>query len=133
MKFYISSGFENTELVRHAAELLTEQGWTHTCDWTKFDVPSKTDSDSLQRIGEREYAGIKSADVVFVFMPRGRGTHIELGMAIALNKTIYLYHPDDSFFSCDEDTCAFYWLPQVCRLSGSLASAIAFVLQKSVL
>ena len=39
-------------------------------------------------------------------------------MALALQKEVYLCHGDDTYFRCDENTSAFYWLPLVHRLTG---------------
>ena len=78
------------------------------------------DLDTLRSIGERELEGVRRSDAVIVLTPRGRGTHAELGMALALGKRVYLCHDDDTFFKCDENTSAFYWLPQVNRIVGSL-------------
>ena len=111
MNFYISSRLGNIDQVRHVATHLKSNGWIQTCDWTNFDLSSEDNPDSLRSIGEREYDGVKAADIVIVITPQGRGTHIELGMAIALEKRVYIYHIDDSFFRCDDNTCAFYWLP----------------------
>ena len=68
---------------------------------------------------EKEYEGIRQSDVVIILTPQGRGTHIELGMAIALNKIIYLCHHDDTYFKCDKNTSTFYWLPQVNQFIGN--------------
>lgn len=131
MNFYISSRLSNIDQVRHVASLLKDNGWIHTCDWTSFD-PSSVDSlDSLRIIGEREYDGVKAADIVIVITPQGRGTHIELGMAIALGKRVYIYHIDDSYYKCDDNTCAFYWLPQVQQLTGEIDTVVEVILRES--
>lgn len=131
MNFYISSRLNNIDQVRHVANLLKGNGWTHTYDWTDFDLSSEDNPDSLRIIGERECDGVKAADIVIVITPQGRGTHIELGMAIALGKRVYIYHIDDSYFKCDDNTCAFYWLPQVKQLTGKIDTAIEVILRES--
>lgn len=132
MRFYISSRLGNREQVRYVADALKRSGWTHTCDWTAFDAPAEDCPDSLRGIGMQEYEGVRAADVVIVLTPQGRGTHIELGMAIALGKRVYIYHSDDAFFRCDDNTCAFYWLPQVRRLTGEVDAAIGVILRGSM-
>lgn len=129
MKFYIASRLNNVDQVRHVASLLKGNGWTHTYDWTDFDLPAD-DTNDLRVIGEREYAGVQAADVLIVLTPQGRGTHIEMGMAIALGKRVYIHHMDDTYFKCDEQTCAFYWLPQVRRLTGDIDAAVGVILRK---
>lgn len=130
MKFYISSRLNNIDMVRRVADRLSEGGWTQTCDWTRFDPPEGGPG-GLRTIGERELEGVRAADVLVVLTPQGRGTHVELGMAIALGKKVYIYHADDSYFWCDGDTCAFYWLPQVSRLTGDIEGAIEVILREA--
>lgn len=79
----------------------------------------------------RECEGVKAADIVIVITPQGRGTHIELGMAIALGKKVYIYHIDDSYFKCNDNTCAFYWLPQVKQLTGKIETVIEVILREN--
>lgn len=131
MNFYISSRLNNINQVRYMASRLKGNGWIQTCDWTNFDLSLEDSPDSLRIIGERECDGIKAADIVIVITPQGRGTHIELGMAIALGKRIYIYHIDDSYFKCDDNTCAFYWLPQVKQLTGKIDTVIEAILQEN--
>ena len=131
MNFYISSRLSNVDQVRHVASLLKRNGWTQTCDWTDFDFSAEDSSDTLQMIGERDYDGIQAADIVIVLTPQGRGTHIELGMAIALGKKVYIYHRDDFYFKCNDTTCAFYWLPQVKQVTGEIDSVITAVLREN--
>lgn len=50
-------------------------------------------------------------------------------MAIALNKIIYLCHEDDTYFKCDDNTSAFYWLPEVKHLIGNTESIAAQLLR----
>jgi len=119
MKFYIASLLNNYEQVQCLAKMLKAVGWIHTYDWTVQGPVKSTDSETLGAIGEKEFDGVKNADIVIVLTPQGRGTHTEFGMAIALNKKIYLCHIDDKYFKCDENTSSFYWLPQVRRIVGS--------------
>jgi len=79
-----------------------------------------------------EYNGVKEADVVIILSPQGRGTHTEFGIAIALNKRIYLCHGDNSFFCCDDSTSAFYWLPQVKQFVGSVDNIADMLLNKTI-
>lgn len=119
MKFYIASKLENYEQVRCLAQLLKDSGWKQTYDWTAHGSVKETDTETLRCTGEKEYNGVKQADIVIVLTPQGRGTHTELGMAIALDKTVYVCHEDDTYFKCDDNTSTFYWLPQVNHLIGN--------------
>lgn len=119
MKFYIASRLGNYEQVRYLAGLLKSSGWIHTYDWTIHNSIKESNIANLKLIGEKEYDGVKAADVIIVLTPQGRGAHTEFGMAIALNKKIYLCHIDDTYFKCDDNTSTFYWLPQVNQLIGT--------------
>lgn len=89
MKFYIASGFQNKHLVRFVSSQLKEVGWQHTYDWTKNE--RATNREQLQKIGEEEQEAIREADVFLLILEGGNGSHTELGMAIALEKKIYIY------------------------------------------
>ena len=64
------------------------------------------------------YEDAKDSDVVILLLPAGRGSHVELGMALAWNKKIYLCTSNGEDFSI-ENTVVFYELPQVVRLTGT--------------
>ena len=121
MKFYIASKLGNYEQVQRLARLLTLLGWEHTYDWTLLAGSIKEiDVETLQSIGQKECDGVKNADVVIVLTPQGKGTHVELGMAIAFNKIVYICHEDATYFLCGDSTCAFYWLSNVRHFVGSI-------------
>jgi len=120
MRFYIASKLENYEQVKSLARLLKLFGWEHTYDWTVRGSIKETNIETLKSVGQKEYDGVKNADIVIVLTPQGRGTHVELGMAIALNKVVYICHEDDKYFQCDDNTSAFYWLPNVKHFIGSI-------------
>ncbi len=123
MKFYIASKLDNYGQVRSLAAKLKAAGWVHTYDWTnewtQQGFVKETDKETLQSISEKEFEGVANADIVVVLTPRGRGTHTEFGMAIALDKTVFLCHSDDTFFKCDDNTSSFYFYPKVIRLIGN--------------
>jgi nucleoside 2-deoxyribosyltransferase len=120
MKFYIASKLENYEQVRNLASSLKLLGWEQTYDWTVHGPINEADIETLKSIGQKEYDGVKNADIVIVLTPQGRGTHVELGIAIAFNKIIYICHKDDSYFQCDDNTSTFYWLPNINHFVGSI-------------
>lgn len=131
MNFYIASKLENFEQVRSLAAKLKKAGWIHTYDWTVHGSVKETNPLTLKHIGQKEFDGVRQADVVIVLTPQGRGTHTELGMAIALNKTIYLCHTDDTYFHCNDQTSSFYWLPQVQQFIGTIEALTAVLLGNS--
>lgn len=120
MRFYIASKLANYKQVKSLASLLKMSGWEHTYDWTDHGSIKETDVETLKSIGQKEYDGVKNADVIIVLTPQGGGTHVELGMAIALHKVVYICHEDDKYFQCDHNTSPFYWLPNVNQFIGSI-------------
>lgn len=128
MKFYIASKLENYMQVRDLAGKLKAAGWEHTYDWTEQGPVKVTDRETVASIAKKEFEGVSDSDMVIVLTPQGRGTHTEFGMAIALNKTVFLCHSDHTYFKCDDNTSSFYFLPGVIRLIGDTEEIAAAVL-----
>ena len=68
----------------------------------------------------KELTGVVSADAVIVLWPGGRGTHVELGAALALGKRVFLMSEVLDHHRATKETCAFYHHPLV-TMSRSLA------------
>lgn len=117
MKFYIGSGMKNCELVNYYSKILEENGWKHTYNWAKNINGDETIEDLIE-YSKFEQQGIIDSDVVIILLPAGRGTHIELGMALALNKKVFLCSETKEEFSI-ENTVNFYQLPDIVRLVGT--------------
>ena len=118
MKFYIGSGMKNCELVNYYANLLKENGWEQTYDWVK-NVSDDVSLEDMIEYATLESQGIVDSDVVIILLPAGRGAHIELGMAMALNKRVILCSTTKEEFSI-ENTVNFYQLPSIVRLVGTV-------------
>ncbi len=127
MKFYVGSGMKNCELVNHYAKLLKENGWEQTYDWVK-NVSDDISRDDMIRYASLESQGIIDSDVVIILLPAGRGAHIELGMAMALNKEIFLCSVTDEEFNI-ENTVAFYELSKVTQLVGNADDNVKKILK----
>jgi nucleoside 2-deoxyribosyltransferase len=84
-KFYIASGLDNFGLVRQVAETLKAAGWTHTYDWTKHGSVAGLGEQAFVDCAKNEVEGVIAADVVIALLPGGRGTHVELGIALGLS------------------------------------------------
>ena len=117
MKFYIGSGMKNSRLVQYYAGILKKNGWQQMYDWT-VHVNQEVSARDICGYAEAEKQGIADSDAVILLLPAGRGSHVELGMALAWNKKIYLCTSNREDFSI-ENTVAFYELPQVVRLTGT--------------
>ncbi len=127
MKFYVGSGMKNCELVNYYAKLLKENGWEQTHDWVK-NVIDDISKDDMIKYASLESQGIVDADVVIMLLPGGRGAHIELGMAMALNKKIFLCSTTKEEFSI-ENTVAFYELPKITQLVGNADDNVKKILE----
>ncbi len=127
MRFYIGSGMKNCELVNYYANLLKENGWEQTYDWVK-NVSDDISRDDMIKYASLESQGIVNSDVVIILLPAGRGAHIELGMAMALNKEIFLCSVTNEEFNI-ENTVAFYELSKVTQLVGNADDNVKKILK----
>ena len=121
MKFYIASSLKNIENVRRVAESLKSRGFIQTYDWTthsNIDCISK-----LSKIGQEEVTGVLDADVVIVMFPAGKGSHVELGIAMGAKKKIYLYSSTHEINEIGT-TCTFYHVNEIEQIIGSLQDLI---------
>lgn len=107
MKFYIASGLDGAVRAKEIAACLVAAGHEHTYDWTVHGPVGSQGYARLREVAQAESVGVARADVVVAVLPGGRGTHVEIGMGIALGKVVLLFGaPED--FEESEKTCAFY-------------------------
>ncbi|PKH08702.1 group-specific protein [Planomicrobium sp. MB-3u-38] len=124
MKFYIASSFANKDKVREAASILRKAGYVHTFDWTANLRASSVED--LELYGTLEKKAVLEADFLIVLLPAGKGSHIELGIALGQGKTVYLLSESEELFDF-EVTSTFYYLPEVRILVGKLRDNIETV------
>ncbi|WP_282020038.1 group-specific protein [Planomicrobium okeanokoites] len=124
MKFYIASSFANKDKVREAASILRGAGHVQTFDWTVNLRASSVED--LELYGTLEKKAVLEADFLIVLLPAGKGSHIELGMALGQGKTVYLLSESEELFDF-EVTSTFYYLPEVRILVGKLRDNIETV------
>ncbi len=117
MRFYIGSGLKNYKLVQYYSKVLEENGWRHTYDWTR-DLGRDMTIENLIEYAKRERQGIADSDAAIFLLPAGRGTHIEVGLALGMNKKIFLCSAAKEEFSM-ENTVDFYELPNMVKLVGT--------------
>ena len=123
-KFYVASSFKNLETVRWVSEQLINREYIQTYDWTKNERASNIKD--LIEIGQQEKQGVMEADFIIVLLPSGKGSHIELGIALGQGKRIYLYSPNDEV-NHFETTTTFYHLSEVKKCSGTVEELIEVV------
>lgn len=115
-KFYIASSFQNIEDVRYVRDQLTAKGFQHTYDWTQNSRAANLEE--LQCIGNAEKEAVQLADFLVVLLLAGKGSHIEFGLALANEITIYLYSPNEDVYNMNF-TSTFYHLDNVNIIVGT--------------
>lgn len=112
MKFYIAGRFPQKDKVREVQDRVREKGHEITADWTSHD--DIKDFFQQKRLSE-EYAledveGVRECEVfVLIGNEEGRGSHLELGVALASNtEKIYV-------IGQQRDEFLFYFHPEVER------------------
>lgn len=113
LRFYIGTGWENRGLAREVAAKLQEAGWKLVYDWTRH-----TEADDLNKIAIAEVGAIKRADIVFILLPGDRGTHFELGAAVAIGKPVVLWAESADELWKDGRYCPYYDHPNIMHFAG---------------
>ncbi|MFK3936857.1 group-specific protein [Alkalihalobacillus sp. NPDC078783] len=125
--FYVGSSFRNIEQVRLVAQTLIKEGFVQSYDWTEWENVQFVEE--LISIGEQEKEAIIGSDFIIFILPLGKSSHVELGIALASQKPIYLYSQTDDAFTPGQ-TSSFYHLEGVDRFCGSLESYLINLLKK---
>lgn len=106
--YYVASSLDNIPDVRNAILSMTIAGFKNTYDWsTHGRVIDKSD---LSQIAQKEMFGVVEADFLILLMPAKLGSHVELGIALALNKPVFIIENNIEY-----EEKSFYNLPNVCR------------------
>lgn len=113
MKLYVASGLGNADNVKTAIALLKQAGHEITYDWTTHGPVFSKGRQACTDVARKELSGVEMANAVIVLLPGGRGTHVEMGVALALNKPCVIVSPDLAANEVGPDFCAFYALPNV--------------------
>lgn len=116
MNYYIASGLENFRRVGLAAQALSRH--TRTYDWTAHGDIRREGPERMRRVSSTELEAVVTAELVLVLLPGGKGTHTELGAALAVgqHKRIVLWSETGEEFRAGEgqthsSVCAFYFHP----------------------
>ncbi len=110
-KFYIASTLSNVENVAIIADKFLKTGWQWSFNWTPFS--SLGNLNSLKEISQNEVNGVLDCDLFLMLFPAQRGSHVELGIALAAGKPILLLAPDENALLRNGLTCSFYHHPKV--------------------
>ncbi|MFC4355024.1 nucleoside 2-deoxyribosyltransferase [Chryseomicrobium palamuruense] len=123
-KFYIASSLSNRKMVSQISSHLKNQGWHHTYDWTLNAQP--TTIEELRTIGKGEFEAVKASDIVIAVLPGGKGTHIEIGIAMASSIPVIIYSETPKVFEL-ENLSSFYLVEGVTCFTGNQDELLEFV------
>ena len=119
-KVYVGSSLHNAAQVREVYGLLKQHDIHITYDWTTHGQVHT--EEELRRYGIEECRGVYDCDVFLMLHPARLGTHVELGIALALNKKVVMV------CAADVEQKTFYYLPNVERHSN-VDEAVASVIR----
>lgn len=110
-KCYIATRLENHAKYGEVRNALKDIGIGITYDWTSHGPVWSSGAEKIREVAESEFRGVQDADFCIVILPGGRGTHCELGMALAFSKPIYILAETPEIQHMQDatpETCAFY-------------------------
>lgn len=129
LPYYLASGFDNAEVVDEIADHLNAAGCVQTYRWTQHH-PRNPDRPAAPpgAIAAAERNGVRMAAVLIVYLPGGKGTHAELGIAIEREMPVLLIGDADLLdvsavpdptndVHVSDCVVPFYHLPQVTRFA----------------
>jgi hypothetical protein len=111
MKFYLASSIENISNAAKVINYLTWKDWRITYDWTDHGPVER--AERMKQVSRCEIDGVAMADVFFLLLPGRRGSHVELGAALALRKPVVILSPFQDLLFQGELPFPFYWHPGV--------------------
>lgn len=123
MRYYIASSGERADDLHRVRDLLAVRGHELTYDPTAHEEPRG----SFGRLAEAAATiaqAVLDADVLIALLPGGRGTHVEIGMALAARRRVVLHAYDPAAFGLGLETCAFYHHPLAWSLTASFEQLV---------
>lgn len=120
MKVYLASSFLNKEAARSAMNMLEDNGFTITTDWTVHE--GLPELEVLKQEASEDLRGVKDADVFIMLWPGRMGSNAELGAALAYGKPCILVGGVNRFDSV-------YFNHDLVRLAGTVTDAIKLLRQ----
>lgn len=122
-KVYIATRLENARAHNDLRDALATLSVRTTYDWTTHGRV-KDSAVQMCYVATGEMRGIREADCVVALLPGGRGTHVEIGAALALRIPVVLFDPDGSLTNPGEETCAFYHHPGIVEVVAERDTSI---------
>jgi hypothetical protein len=116
MKYYIATSLSRMAAHNVVRDALSTLGHAISYDWTLHGNVKSISKERLREVAILDLDGISRADFVVVLLPGGKGTHVELGFAIASGKRVFLHTEDPAVFEVGPQTNAFYRHPDLIRV-----------------
>ncbi len=110
MQVYVAGRFHHQDHVTRVMDRVRDAGHQLTTDWTQHDPikPYKDNPETSRAYAKEDVNGAEEADVfILIANETGRGSHAELGVALATN-TEHIYVIGDK-----RHNCMFYYHPDV--------------------
>lgn len=125
MKFYIATGLQNAAVHNRLRDALTALGHELTYDWTVHGSLMQASDGRKIEVAQHEARGVLEADFVALLLPGGRGTHAELGMAIAAGIQTFVHVPEgQSELDATGKHCLFHYHPSAEFVRGDLLELV---------
>ncbi|MCG8434331.1 MAG: nucleoside 2-deoxyribosyltransferase [Gammaproteobacteria bacterium] len=108
MKVYVAGKLTDRAIVKDVMKAIRDLGHQITFDWTvRGSVADRPDLRAS--VADSEIYGVQEANCLVVVLPGGRGTHVELGAALARGKSVYMLHLEEDSKDEYEYECVFYY------------------------
>ncbi len=117
MKYYLSTEYNcKIRKVNQLKRAMEAAGYKLTHDWLTYRKEEHETDTLLTDVCGKELSGIGNADFLLVLLPGYRGTHTELGIAIAMQKPVIIAGTREEFLNKARRSCPFYYAPLVTRM-----------------
>jgi len=132
--FYVATGLERAEEAKALSIELEALGFTQTYDWAAHGSVQAQGPEKIREVAVAEVDGVQAADLFVALLPGGRGTHTELGVALAAALSSGFAHYEKKMLMIvgpTEDasgrTCAFYLHPRIDERFASVTELVAWL------
>jgi len=125
MNFYTASSFRNIKDVRFINDQLIRQGHQLTYDWTRAERVETVAE--LNRIGQLELDAVRASDCLILVLPAGKGSHVELGIALTVRIPVFLCMLDSTSWTGSEAS-TFYHIGDVRPCFGQVNDWVRTIL-----
>ena len=103
MRIYVAARLDAAPLARVVMGVLRVRGHVIAYDWTEHGGVAAEGPERMADVARAELAGVQSADLLIALIPpgeHGRGTHVEIGAALALGIPVWIARHVDAPGGC---------------------------------